>query len=101
MDVTLRQKGGDWIRHLANIAPGQRERDPRALGFLNLHVEELPPTPACRVSLRLAERPRSVTLQPQDKAVTDWTWGDGSPHLALPSFETHQMVVIASSENSL
>ena len=49
----------------------------------------------------LADRPRSVALQPQDKMVPDWTWGDESLHLALPPIETHQMVVIATSENSL
>lgn len=97
VEVTLRQKGSDWILHLVNIAPGQRERDPNALGFLNLHVKELPPAPACRVSIRLANRPRSVALQPQNKVLTGWTWDDGSLQLALPSFETHQIVIIATS----
>jgi hypothetical protein len=81
--------------HAVNIAPGRREREPQALGFLNLHIRELPPAPACRVSLRLPQRPLSVTLQPQGKAITDWTWRDGQLDLPLPSFETHQMVVIA------
>lgn len=63
VEVTLRQKGSDWILHLVNIASGQRERDPKALGFLNLHVKKLPPAPACRVSTRLADS-QSVSDRP-------------------------------------
>ena len=97
VELLLREKDGAKILHAVNIAPGRRERDPQALGFLNLHIRELPPAPACRVSLRLPQRPLSVTLQPQGQAITDWTWRDGQLDLALPSFETHQMVVIAIS----
>jgi hypothetical protein len=97
VELLLREKDGARILHAVNIAPGRRERDPQALGFLNLHIRELPPAPACRVSLRLPQRPLSVTLQPQGKAIADWTWRDGQLDLALPSFETHQMLVFAFS----
>jgi hypothetical protein len=97
VELLLRETDGAKVLHAVNIAPGRRERDPQALGFLNLHIKELPPAPACRASLRLPQRPLSVTLQPQGKAITDWTWRDEQLDLALPSFETHQMVVIAVS----
>jgi hypothetical protein len=97
VELLLREKDGAKILHAVNIAPGRRERDPQALGFLNLHVRELPPAPACRVSLRLPRRPLSVTLQPQGKAIADWTWRNGQVDLTLPSFETHQMVVLTFS----
>lgn len=96
VEVLLREEGEEKILHLVNIAPGQRERDPKAPGFLNLHVKELPPAPACRVSLRLPKQALSVRLQPQDQVITDWTWRDGRLDLSLPAFETHQMVVIST-----
>jgi hypothetical protein len=86
-----------FLLHLVNIAPGQRDRHPKAPRFVSLHVKDLPPAPACRVSLRLPQQPLSVRLQPQDKAISDWIWRDGRLDLTLPSFETHQMVVISTS----
>lgn len=97
MEVLLREKGGEKIVHLVNIAPGQRVRDPKAPGLVNLHIENLPPAPACRVSLRIAGRPSSVTLQPQNTALADWTWSDGQLQFTVPTFATHQMVVVDAS----
>lgn len=97
VEVLLREKGGEKIIHLVNIAPGTRERDPKANGFVNLQIRELPPAPACRVSLRIAGRPSSVTLQPQNTALADWTWSDGQLQFTVPTFATHQMVVVDAS----
>ncbi len=97
VEVLLREKDGLKILHMLNIAPGQRQRDLQAPGFLNLLVKELPPAPACKVSLRLSQPPVSVRLQPQDQAVTNWTWRAGRLELSLPSFQTHQIVVISPS----
>jgi hypothetical protein len=94
VEVLLREKGGQKIIHLVNIAPGLRERDPKANSFVNLQIRDLPPAPECRVSLRLSTRPRAVTLQPQAKAITDWTWSDGLLQFTAPTFETHQLVVV-------
>ncbi|MFA7004596.1 MAG: hypothetical protein WC429_11195, partial [Verrucomicrobiia bacterium] len=94
VELLLRERDSATILHAVNIAPGKRERDPKALSFLNLHIAALPPTSACHVSVRLPQRPLSVTLQPQDKPITGWTWREGWMQFTLPSFETHQMVVI-------
>lgn len=94
IDLVLRKRGSERILHLVNSAPGKRERDPESYPFLNLHVTELPPAPACRVSVRLAARPRSVMLQPQAQPLADWRWHDGWLEVNLPSFESHQMLVI-------
>jgi len=95
VELVLRDKDGQTILHLVNIAPGQRERDAQALAFVNLHITELPPTPACRVSLQCAQRPQSVTLQPQAQPLPDWTWRDGRLEFTVPTFATHQMVVVS------
>lgn len=94
VEVLLRSRGDEKFLHLVNLAPGKRERDPKAKAFVNLHITELPPAPACRVSVRLARRPNSVTLQPQNQAIANWTWEAGRLNLALPAFATHQMAVI-------
>ena len=49
---------------------------PRPWGF-SIFTSESCRRTACRVSLRLPQRPLSVTPQPQGKAITDWTWRDG------------------------
>lgn len=95
VEVTLREKDGARILHLVNIAPGERERDPQAKASMNLHLRGLPPAPPSRITLHLPQRPDSITLQPQNKVLHAWTWHAGQLQLDLPSFETHQMVIIS------
>jgi hypothetical protein len=94
IELVLRERNGTMILHALNIAPGQRERDPKANSFVNLRISELPSAPACRVSLRVPSQPLSLTLQPQNHVITDWMWRDGLLEFELPAFETHQLVVI-------
>lgn len=100
VEVVLREKAGMRVLHLVNRAAGVRERDPQARSFVNLCIRELPAAPSCRVSLRATERPLAVTLQPQNAPLTDWTWNEGRLQFAVPSFATHQMVVISTAEGN-
>lgn len=94
VEVVVREKANEQILHLVNIAPGKRQRDPKVQPFLNLEIKELPPAPPCRVTLRVPQRPGSVTLQPQGEPLANWTWDDGRLDLAVPGFDVHQLVVV-------
>ena len=96
IELVLREKAGATVLHAINVAAGRRDRDPKANAFVNLRVAELPLAPACRVSVGLPQRPAAVHLQPQNLELKEWAWRDGRLELALPAFETHQMVVIQS-----
>lgn len=100
VETLLREKSGARILHALNIAPGQRHQDPKSKSFLRTQVTELPAAPTFSVSVRLAGPPASVTLQPQGTPVSGATWREGRLHLTVPSFATHQMVVIAGPGQS-
>lgn len=94
IELALRERDEVKILHAVNIAPGRRERDPKASQLTSLHLTDLPGAPACHVSVRVVRRPATITLQPQNQGVKAWTWHDGKVEFELPAFETHQMVVI-------
>jgi hypothetical protein len=94
IELVLREKDGTKILHAVNIATGRRDRDPKADVNVNLRVSELPLAPACRVAMRVGQRPSVVTLQPQNQVMPGWSWRDGLLEFELPTFETHQLVVI-------
>ncbi len=93
VEVVLRRQGDRRIVHLVNMAPGEREvlrSDRRAYPL----IRSLPPVPPCRVSVRLADPPNSVRLQPQDKPIDDWRYQDGRLTIDVPQFAVHQILVI-------
>lgn len=93
-ETVLRRSASEFILHLVNRAEGRRQRFPNS--HLAWRITDIPAVPATRVTLRLARWPRMITLQPQAKPLTDWTFQDGKLELKTPAFAIHQMVVIQS-----
>ena len=101
VEILLREKGDQTIVHLINVAKGIRSQDPKSNAFVSLRIDQLPPAPACRVSVALDRRPTSVLLQPQDKPVVNWVWNNGRVEFEVPGFDVHQMVVITLESESV
>ena len=57
-------------------------------------ITSLPLAGECKVSVRLANRPTRVTLQPQDQPLENWEYADGRLEVGVPSFRGHQMIVL-------
>lgn len=93
VELVLRRQGDRRIVHLVNMAPGERELHRSGNRAYPL-IKALPPAPACRVSLRLPDRPTDVRLQPQGAAIEDWQYAAGRLTFEVPGFAVHQMVVI-------
>ncbi len=95
VEVVLRSQGDACLLHLVNMAPGHRET-------LNsgrrryTKITDIPAVPACHVSIQLADRPKSVRLQPEDIEVENWKYEDGKLECQIPSFAIHQILVMES-----
>ncbi len=92
VEIVLREKAGAKIVHLVNMAAGKREIV--SAGRRYVKITSLPPVPACRLSVRFANRPARVTLQPQGKPLDDWRYVNSRIEFGVPSFAVHQMIVI-------
>ena len=57
-------------------------------------IEDLVPLPPTTLSVRRAAKPSAITLAPQGTALP-FTWADGAATFTVPTFECHQMVVLA------
>lgn len=96
VEVVLRARGDDRIVHLVNMARGERQVfEAGRRKYVNL--SQLPAAAACEVQLRVAARPRAVTLQPQDVPLSDWSYQDGIVRAKIPSFAVHQIVVVEAA----
>lgn len=93
VETVLRIKDNKHIVHLVNHAEGDRK-----LIKITWHkyykITNLPPVPDCHVSVKLAARPTSVKLQPQNSDITNWRFTNGRLEADVPSFAIHQMIVI-------
>ncbi len=93
VEVVLREKADSRIVHLVNMAAGERE-------VLNVggrryaRITSLAPVPECQISVRLATRPTTVMLQPQDRTLDEWEYTNGRLELRVPPFKVHQMIVL-------
>ncbi len=85
VECVVREKNGQQVVHLVNRAEGRRKtvayhsvvlypgvtKD----GQRGIHpdriITDIPPAPKCHLSLQLERRPASVTLQPQNHALSD------------------------------
>ncbi|HOP76284.1 MAG TPA: hypothetical protein PLD05_02270, partial [Thermogutta sp.] len=63
-----------------------------------LRVEELPPAPACRVSVAVQREPEFILLQPQGMEIRTWKYESGRIEFEIPGFDIHQMAVIKLKE---
>jgi hypothetical protein len=96
--ATVREKGGEYVIHLANLSPGKRRNGTWRRRSYQV-ITDVPPIPACSVSVKLAAKPATVYLQPQGRKIDDWLYRNGRLEVAVPSFDFHQMVVITPSSN--
>lgn len=96
--ATVRAKGGEYVIHLANLSPGKRRNGTWRRRSYQV-ITDVPPIPACSVSVKLAAKPTAVYLQPQGRKIDDWLYRNGRLEVAVPSFDFHQMVVITPSSN--
>jgi hypothetical protein len=108
VEIVLREKNGQHVVHLVNMAAGKRTSTvaqavvlyPGATsdGQTGIRPERLitdiPSAPPCRVVLRMERRPAAVTLQPQNQPSGDWQYEDGRLTVCVPDFAIHQMVVV-------
>jgi len=108
VEAVLRERDGQQVVHLVNLAEGKRttsvydasvlypgvKKDGQRAFRPDRLITEIPAAPACRVSLRLAARPASVMLQPQNQPVAGWTFENGRLEIDVPAFAIHQMVVV-------
>lgn len=102
VEVVLRRRDDAFVLHLVNRASGERKSTKylwRGSGFERQFFEEtritdIPVVPSCRVSVRLPARPQTVSLQPDDERLSDWSFEDGRLEVTIPSFAIHQMVVM-------
>jgi hypothetical protein len=93
VEVVLREKEGQYIVHLVNMARGKREIIAGGRRRYPL-TSEIPAVPKCHISVRLPAKPQAVHLQPQGIALDGWKFDSGRLEADLPPFEIHQMVVI-------
>ena len=113
VEVGLREKDGQQIVHLVNMAQGKRQSVVYNSAVLypgvasdgqrgirpERVITDIPPTTACHVSLQLDRRPSSVSLEPQHQPAIDWKYENGRLEIDVPPFAIHQMIVVKSPEN--
>ncbi|MCF7854702.1 MAG: hypothetical protein K9N51_07890 [Candidatus Pacebacteria bacterium] len=88
LEISMRQGKDFTAIHLVN-----RAVHPTLTPRLHI-VEEVPSTGPVSIDLEWNQRPDSVTLEPEGRAVA-WTHADGRLHVDIPSVAIHDIVVIA------
>lgn len=89
--VTLRDQPSDerLVIHLVNRNPGRVTE-----GTLFPRIEEIMDAESFSLSLRLAKKPRSVSLAPEPGQIGDYAYHDGLLELQVPGFPVHSMLVV-------
>jgi hypothetical protein len=93
VEVVLRQQQSSTVLHLVNMASGERQVV-KSGRRQYVRIRSLPSVPPCQVSIRAAQKPAQVTLQPQGISLADWSYEDGRVQANIPEFTVHQMVVL-------
>ncbi len=86
VDVTLNKLGNSTILNLVNAA-GPHDND-KVLVF-----DEIPALGPLQISIRYPEKPKSVVLQPENRAL-NYTYEKGVIQCTLPTLEIQEMVVV-------
>jgi hypothetical protein len=94
VEIVLRRKGDCRILHLVNVAPGARTYASQRGWYRPVTIRSLPQIGPHQTTIRLPRAPRTVMLQPEGVALTDWTYREGRVEMQVPSFDVHQMIVI-------
>jgi hypothetical protein len=94
VEIVLRRKGNCHILHLVNLAPGERTYASQRGWYRPVTIRSLPQVGPHKTTIRLPRRPKSVILQPEGVALTDWTYRKGRVELRVPAFDVHRMIVV-------
>jgi len=86
VDVSLQRKGDRLLVNLVNTSGPHANESIIAIG----EVESLGPL---KVTLRLAKKPRHLTLEPGAQKL-DWRCRDGEVRLTVPRLDLHRVVVV-------
>jgi hypothetical protein len=86
VDVTPRRLQGRLAIHLVNTS-GPHAEPPKPGG-----IREIPPTGPLTVAVRVPQKPKSVTLQPEGKPL-EVTWKDGLATVTLPKLDLYAILV--------
>jgi hypothetical protein len=87
VDVSPRRLHDRLAVHLVNTS-GPHAEAPKAGG-----IKEIPPVGPLTVAVRLPQKPKSATLQPEGKAL-EVTWTNGLATVTVPQVELYSIVVI-------
>ncbi len=87
VDVSPRRLAGRLTVQLVNTS-GPHAEPPVAGG-----IKSIPPVGPLTVSLRLAAKPKSVTLQPDGKPL-EVSWSDGRATVTVPKFDLLSILVV-------
>ncbi|MHB9046798.1 MAG: hypothetical protein ACYC35_12725, partial [Pirellulales bacterium] len=86
VDVTVNRVQGKLAINLVNTAGEHWLRS-------NALVASIPPVGPLEVTLRTAQKPTSVTLEPGGERL-DFDYSDGKARLTLPRLEIHRVIVV-------
>ena len=89
-EIVLRKNKTQYIIHMVNMGKGQR----RTVGNNGVHISNIPPAASTNISVKMSYKPSSITVQPLNKAITDFTYTNGTLSMKVPGFDIHQMIVI-------
>jgi hypothetical protein len=88
IEVTVRERGKDWIVHLVNLMPGKE------LDGNDWFVEKIPPRGPLTVRIACARKPVRVQVEP-DGARIKWKWTKGCVGAVIPQLHIHCAVVLS------
>ena len=86
VDVSARTLHGDLSIHLVNTSGPHADAPDGG-------ITEVKPVGPLTVSIRLAQAPKSITMQPQRKSL-DITWTTGQATVTLPQLELYSILIV-------
>ena len=88
IEVSLRKKKAMYVVYLVNTAEGHQ------LGkHYSRVITDIPPAPNSRLSLKIPEKPISITREPGNRKA-QWSAENGRIHINVPGFSISEMVVV-------
>jgi len=98
VEIVLREKDGNLVLHMVNMAEGERMYAPKLRSYQPVTIRRLPPVPPCGVTLRVPRKPQAVFVQPGNIKIGDWRYVNGRVELRAPPFDVHQMIVVQTKD---
>ncbi|MBM3334561.1 hypothetical protein FJY63_07855, partial [Candidatus Sumerlaeota bacterium] len=94
VEIVLREKDGNLVLHMVNMAAGERQDGPKLRVYQPVTIRSLPQVPPCRMTLRVPRKPQDVRVRPGNGEVGDWWYGAGRVHFLAPAFNVHQIIEV-------